>query len=41
LQWAESLGINDFKYLDIQTVKKELKKAQRTLCEVEKQAEDL
>jgi hypothetical protein len=41
IRWAESLGIPDFKSLSIQTVKKELKIAQRELREIEQKAEEL
>jgi hypothetical protein len=41
LQWAESLGINDYKMLDMATVKQNLRKSQKDLKEIEKQAESL
>jgi hypothetical protein len=41
ITWAKSLGIDDFKAVDISTIKKKLREAQRELKEIEKQANNL
>jgi hypothetical protein len=41
LNWAESLGIPDIKSMEITTIKRHYREAQKELREVEKQAESL
>jgi hypothetical protein len=41
IEWAASLGITDFKQLDINTVKKQMRQAQKELREIEKKAATL
>jgi hypothetical protein len=41
ITWAESLGIMDFKAMDIQAIKKKLRESQRDLREIEKKADEL
>jgi hypothetical protein len=39
--WAEAMGIDDFKALDINIIKRKLRESQRELREIEKQADNL
>jgi hypothetical protein len=41
ITWAEALGIEDFKGIDISTIKKKLREAQRELRDIEKKANEL
>jgi hypothetical protein len=41
ITWAEAIGIDDFKALDIHTIKRRLRESQRELREIEKQADNL
>jgi hypothetical protein len=41
ITWAISLGIEDFKGIDVSTIKKKLREAQRELRELEKKANEL
>jgi hypothetical protein len=41
IDWAASLGVTDFKQLDINTMKKQMRQAQKELREIEKKAATL
>jgi hypothetical protein len=41
ITWASSLGIEDFKSIDVNLIKKKLREAQRELRDIEKQANEL
>jgi hypothetical protein len=41
ITWSEALGIDDFKSLDMHTIKRRLREAQKELRLIEKQANSL